>query len=63
MTKSEKKEIEACRYLIKRLKIGYGSCEEMWTDSVKELRKGGCAGCHATVAIEFLKKNIVLIKL
>jgi hypothetical protein len=64
MTKSEKKEIEACRYLIKRFKIGYGGCKEMFTDSVKELRSGGaCASCQAVIAMEILQNHIDLLKI
>ena len=63
MTKSDIKEISACQYLIRRFKTGYGTCKEMSTDSIKEMRKGGCPSCQATLAIEFLKEHIKIIKL
>lgn len=75
MTKSDKKEIEACRYLIKRFKIGYGAnCKTSDLDDFDRMYKKGklsksvifsgrCASCRAKEAIIFLKEHIELLKI
>lgn len=75
MNRTDKKELEACKYLIKRFKIGYGAnCESSDLDdfrknyskktSLKEivLADHRCASCRAEEAIAFLQKHITLLK-
>lgn len=51
---TEKKEIEYCKYLIKRFKLGYGKCNK---------KSDLCIACRATKVIEFLEEHIKLLNL
>ena len=66
MNYKNQKEILACQYLIKRLKLEYGAnCPTSDLDDFPELRKNGksqCGSCLAKQTIEFLENNIELLK-
>jgi hypothetical protein len=72
--KVAKKEIALCRWLIKRLKAGYGAdCitsdlddfREMYvhpsTKLSKAIRGARCGSCQAKEMIDFLKEHIDLL--
>lgn len=67
MHKTYNKEIEACKYLIKRLKAGYGAnCKTSDVDDfgLKQYKnhQARCGSCRAKETIDFLKEHIALIK-
>lgn len=67
MNKTGKKETDACKYLIKRFKAGYGAnCKTSDIDDfgIKQYRnhKARCGSCRAKETTDFLKEHIVLIK-
>jgi hypothetical protein len=47
-------EILACKWIIRRIEAGWGTCSDDYDPD--------CASCQATKCIEFLKRNIEIIK-